>query len=150
EGFKIELVASEPLVHEPVAITWDGNGRLFVAQMDTYMQNVNGDGTDEPISQIRLLEDTDDDGRMDKSTAFIHSLVLPRMLLALDARPLANETYAYDPWSCGDTDNDGIADEKIHLYSNPRRRGRNLEHQQSGPNWNLDNRIYMTTPRYRL
>lgn len=150
EGFKIELAASEPLVHEPVAITWDGNGRLYVAQMDTYMQNVDGDGTDEPVSQVRRLEDTDGDGKMDKSTVFIDSLVLPRMILALDDRILVNETYSYDLWSYRDTDNDGVADEKINLYSNPERRGGNLEHQQSGLIWNLDNWIYMTTLRYRF
>src|SRR5690606_27100370 len=92
----------------------------------------------------------DGDGKMDKSTVFIDSLVLPRMILALDDRILVNETYSYDLWSYRDTDNDGVADEKINLYSNPDRRGGNLEHQQSGLIWNLDNWIYMTTLRYRF
>src|SRR5690606_40964812 len=52
EGFKIELVASEPMINEPVDIAWDGNGRMYVTQMETYMQNVDGDGTDEPTSRI--------------------------------------------------------------------------------------------------
>ena len=38
EGYRIELVASEPMVNEPVAIAWDGNGKMYVAEMDTYMQ----------------------------------------------------------------------------------------------------------------
>ncbi len=150
EGYKIELVASEPMIHEPVAIAWDGDGRMYVAQMDTYMQDVNGSGTDVPVSQVRLLEDTDDDGRMDKSTVFIDSLMLPRMILPLDDRLIVNETYSYDLWSYRDTDGDGVADEKINLYSNPNRRGGNLEHQQSGLIWNLDNWIYVTTLPFRF
>ncbi len=150
EGYKIELVASEPMVREPVAIAWDGNGKMYVAQMDTYMQNVDGDGTDEAISQVKLLEDLDGDGKMDKSTVFIDSLVLPRMILTLDDRLIVNETYSYDLHSYRDTNGDGVADEKIELYSNPNRRGGNLEHQQSGLLWNLDNWLYMTTQPYRL
>ena len=144
EGYKIELVASEPMVNEPVAIAWDGNGKMYVAQMDTYMQNVDAVGEDEPISQIKLLVDLDGDGKMDKSTVFIDSLLLPRMILPLDDRLIVNETYSYDLWSYRDTDNDGVADEKIRVYENPKRRGGNLEHQQSGLVWNLDNWVYTT------
>lgn len=144
EGYKIELVASEPMVNEPVAIAWDGNGKMYVAQMDTYMQNVDALGEDEPISHIKLLVDLDGDGKMDKSTVFIDSLLLPRMILPLDDRLIVNETYSYDLWSYRDTDNDGVADEKIRVYENPKRRGGNLEHQQSGLVWNLDNWVYTT------
>ena len=52
----------KPMVNEPVAIAWDGNGKMYVAQMDTYMQNVDAVGEDEPISQIKLLVDLDGDG----------------------------------------------------------------------------------------
>ncbi|MBS1576997.1 MAG: cytochrome C, partial [Bacteroidetes bacterium] len=45
EGYKLELVASEPMVEEPVAIAWDGNGRLYVAEMRSYMKDI--EGTDE-------------------------------------------------------------------------------------------------------
>lgn len=144
EGYKVELVASEPMINEPVAIAWDGDGKMYVAQMETYMQNVDGDGTDEPISRIMLLEDTNGDGKMDKSSVFIDSLLLPRMILPLDDRLLVNETYSYNITSYRDTDGDGIADEKTPVYVNPNRRGGNLEHQQSGLVWNLDNWIYTT------
>ncbi len=150
EGYRVELVASEPMVHEPVAIEWDGNGRMYVAEMNTYMQNVDGDGTDEPVCKVKQLIDTDGDGKMDKSTVFIDSLVLPRMILALDDRLIVNETYTYNLWSYRDTDGDGVADEKIPIYTNPNRRGGNLEHQQSGFIWNLDNWIYMTYLPYRF
>ncbi|MGJ8715624.1 MAG: DUF7133 domain-containing protein [Maribacter stanieri] len=144
EGYEVQLVASEPMINEPVTIAWDGNGRMFVAEMNTYMQDVNGTGTDQPISQIKLLEDTNGDGKMDKSTIFIDSLLLPRMILPLENELIVNETFSYDLWSYKDTDNDGIADKKERMYYNPNRRGGNLEHQQSGLVWNLDNWVYTT------
>lgn len=61
-GYRLELVASEPMIHEPVAITWDANGRMFVAEMNTYMQDVNGTGELAPVCSIKRLEDTDGDG----------------------------------------------------------------------------------------
>ncbi|MEJ7685006.1 MAG: hypothetical protein WKG06_45610 [Segetibacter sp.] len=40
----MELVATEPMIKEPVAIAWDGDARMYVAQMETYMQDVNATG----------------------------------------------------------------------------------------------------------
>lgn len=145
DGYKMELVASEPMVDEPVTIAWDGNGKLYVAEMNTYMQDVDGTGTNRSISKIKQLIDTDGDGKMDKSTVFIDSLLLPRMILPLDKGELiVNETYSYDLWKYTDTDEDGVADKKERVYYNPNRRGGNLEHQQSGLLWNLDNWVYNT------
>ncbi|MDO5972350.1 cytochrome C [Flavivirga aquimarina] len=144
EGYKVELVASEPMVDEPVAIAWDGDGRMYVAEMNTYMQDVDGTGTNRSISKIKLLEDLDGDGKMDKSTVFIDSLLLPRMILPLENELIVNETFSYDLWSYKDTDNDGVADKKERVYHNKNRRGGNLEHQQSGLLWNLDNWVYTT------
>ncbi len=144
EGYKVELVASEPMIDEPVAIAWDGDGRMYVAEMNTYMQDVDGTGTNTSISKIKLLVDTDGDGKMDKSTVFIDSLLLPRMILPLENELIVNETYSYDLWSYKDTDGDGVADKKERVYYNENRRGGNLEHQQSGLLWNLDNWVYTT------
>ncbi|WP_052823455.1 DUF7133 domain-containing protein [Neotamlana sedimentorum] len=144
KGFKVELVASEPMINEPVTIAWDGDGRMFVAEMNTYMQDVDATAENKPISKIKLLEDLDGDGKMDKSTVFIDSLLLPRMILPLKDELIVNETYTYDLWSYKDTDGDGVADKKQRVYFNPNRRGGNLEHQQSGLLWNLDNWVYTT------
>lgn len=142
EGFRVELVASEPMVQEPVAMVWDGNGNLYVAEMRTYMQDINATNENTPTSQVVKLEDTDGDGKMDKRTVFIDSLLLPRMLLALDDRLIVQETYSSNIDTYRDTNGDGVADEKVRVYQNDTPDKRNLEHQRSGMLWNLDNWIY--------
>ena len=150
-GYHLELVASEPQIQEPVAIVWDGNGRLYVAEMRSYMQDLNGTGERIPICRITRLEDTNGDGKMDKSTIFIDSLILPRMMLALDDKLIVNETYSFNLYSYQDTNRDGIADEKVLVYHNDAPDESNLEHQKSGLIWNMDNWIYVTynPVRYR-
>jgi glucose/arabinose dehydrogenase len=74
EGYHLELVASEPMIKEPVAIAWDGNAKMYVAEMLTNMQDADAVGEQEPRSRISLLEDTNNDGKMDKSTVFIDNL----------------------------------------------------------------------------
>jgi|GEM_PF-70224 len=140
-GYRLELVASEPMIEEPVLCVWDGNSRMYVAEMRTYMQDAEGTDQDLPRSRVSLLEDTDGDGRMDRVTRFVDHLVLPRMILPLDDRIIINETYTQDYYSYRDTDGDGIADEKILLYRGGKDGG-NLEHQNSGLTWGLDNWIY--------
>lgn len=152
KGYHMQLVASEPMVSQPVAIAWDGDGRMYVAEMNTYMQDVNGSGEGKPTCRIVRLEDTNGDGVMDKETVFIDSLVLPRMILPLDNRLLVNETYSNNIYSYEDTNGDGVADVKKLVYANDSKDGKNLEHQKSGLIWNLDNRIYVTVDpvRYRF
>lgn len=150
EGYRLELVASEPMITEPVAIAWDGNGRMYVAQMETYMQTVDAEGQEEPGSSIMLLEDTDDDGTMDKSTVFIDNLVAPRMILSVGYELFVNETNSYDIYAYKDTNGNGQADEKRAVYENPKRAYGNIEHQRSGLDWNLDNWIYVTTDPVRF
>jgi mono/diheme cytochrome c family protein/glucose/arabinose dehydrogenase len=150
EGYHLELVASEPMIQEPVAIVWDGNGRMYVAEMRSYMQDINGTGEDLPICRITRLEDTDSDGKMDKHTVFIDSLVLPRMMLVVEDQLVVNETYTYSLYGYRDTNGDGKADQKTLMYENDKRDNANLEHQRSGLVWNLDNWIYMTSSKARF
>ena len=150
KGYRLELVASEPMITEPVAIAWDGNGRMYVAQMDTYMQTIDAKGQYEPESKIMLLEDTDDDGRMDKSSVFIDSLTAPRMILTVGHELFVNETNSYSIFAYQDTNGDGRADKTRTVYHNPKRAYGNIEHQRSGLDWNLDNWIYVTTDPVRF
>jgi glucose/arabinose dehydrogenase/mono/diheme cytochrome c family protein len=152
EGYRLELVASEPMIKEPVAIAWDGNGRMYVAEMITYMQDADAKGEQERVSRISLLEDTDNDGKMDKSTIFIDSLLLPRMMQVVHDELLVNETNTIDIYSYRDTNGDGKADQKKLLYQNKKYtvNDANMEHQRSGLDWNLDNWMYMTYDPVRM
>ena len=149
KGYHAELVANEPMINEPVSIAWDGNGKMYVAQMMTYMQDADATNENMPWSRISLLEDTDEDGEMDKSTVFIDSMVLPRIMLPLDDRVIVGETFQRNLYSYRDTNNDGVADEKILLLEDTVRDNRNLEHQDASMLWSIDNWLYVTNKAFR-
>lgn len=146
KGYHMELVASEPMIKEPVAIAWDGNGRMYVAEMNTYMQNADATGEQQPLSRILRLEDTDNDGKMDKATVFADSLLLPRMMQCVGDELLVNETNSITIYSYKDTNGDGVADIKKIVYENAKyvSSDANMEHQRSGLDWNIDNWMYIT------
>jgi glucose/arabinose dehydrogenase len=78
EGFKIEFFASErefPNLANPVQISFDNEGRLWVATMPSYPHYQPGD--ERPDDKILIYEDTDGDGRADKETVFADKLSLP-------------------------------------------------------------------------
>ena len=152
KGYHIELVASEPMVKEPVAIAWDGDARMYVAELLTYMQDADATGELAPQSRISLLEDTNGDGKMDKSTVFIDNLLLPRMMLCVDHELIVNETNTIIITAYKDTNGDGKSDSKRIVYQDAKYRpgDMNMEHQRSGMDWNLDNWIYMTYEQARF
>lgn len=149
DGYSLELVVGDPIIKEPVLTVFDGNGRMFVAEMRTYMQNIDGDGEHAPKSRISLHWSSKGDGVYDKHTVFADNLLLPRMILPLKDGVLVNETDTSDLWLYRDTDGDGVADKKELVFSGGRR-GENLEHQSSGLIWAKDNWIYQTLNPYRL
>ena len=148
-GFHIELVASEPMVQEPVAICWDGNGRMYVAEMNTYMKDANATGEFEHTSRIKLLDDADGDGRMDKATIFVDSLLLPRAILCVGDQLLVQETNVQHIRSYRDTNGDGKADVQKIVFRNDVLDVRNLEHQNGALMWNMDNWIYPSRDNLR-
>ncbi|MEJ6725052.1 MAG: discoidin domain-containing protein [Akkermansiaceae bacterium] len=143
DDYSFELVLSDPHIHEPVAMAWDGNGALYVVEMRTYMQDADAKGEQEATSRISRHEDTTGDGVYDKHTVFIDNLLLPRMVLPLDDRIMVGITNTLDLWTYRDSDGDGVADEKVKVYEGGNRGG-NMEHQPSGLVWNLDNSINIT------
>src|SRR5687768_4513858 len=139
-GYRVELVASEPLVQEPVMINWDGEGRMWVVEMPGFMRDIEGTGERDPIGRIVVLEDTNKDGRMDKRTVFQDGLVLARSLRVLDRGVLVAEPP--NLWLFQDTDGDLRADRKERVADQYGRREANVEHTENGLLWALDNRIH--------
>jgi putative membrane-bound dehydrogenase-like protein len=73
EGFKVELVASEPDIVNPVAMTFDEKGRIWITESLEYPRKAPGPGRD----RIKVLEDTDGDGKADKFSIFAEGLNIP-------------------------------------------------------------------------
>ena len=149
QGYRLEPVLSEPQIAEPVMIAFDGNGRMYVAEMRTYMMDADATGEQEPFSRVSRHEDTDGDGVYDRHTVFADKLLLPRIMLTLDDRIIIGETNTDDLYIYRDSDGDGVADEKT-LWFKGGPRGGNMEHQPSGLVWAMDNGLYSTYYDYRL
>ena len=103
-GFKVELVASEPMVKDPVFVDWDDEGRMWVGELRTYMRDLDGTGENERMSRVMVLEDTDQDGVMDKATPFVDDMINVRCIAFVDGGVLVVETGGL--WLCKDIDGD--------------------------------------------
>ena len=145
-GLKIELVAAEPLVEDPVSITFDEAGRMWVVEMLGFMPDIDGTGEEDPVGRISVLMDTDADGQMDSSIVFLDSLVLPRAVAVVAGGALIAENIPL--WYVEDTDGDLRADTKTLI--DPAYGGRGLpEHSANGLWRGMDNWYYNAKSKYR-
>ena len=150
-GFKLELVLAEPDIISPAAIAFDGNGRLYVAEMRTFMRDSDGTEQHEAKSRISMHESSKGDGVFDRHHVFADNLVLPRMILPMDRGILTNETHSDDVVRFTDTNGDGVADTRQVFYTGVGTgRDGNVQHEQSGFIWGLDNWIYSTYNAFRF
>lgn len=136
-GFTVDVVAQEPLVMDPVAFDWGPDGRLWVVEMADYPLGLDNQG--QPGGRVRFLEDTNGDGKYDRSTLFQEGLPFPTGVMAWDDGVLV--TAAPEILFLRDTDGDGRADEREVLY-----RGfveGNQQHRANGFAWGLDNWIHV-------
>ena len=104
-GFHLDLIASEPQISSPVAVTFDENGRLFVLEMRDYSEQRD---VKPHLGQIRMLEDTDHDGTFDRATIFADNLPWPTAILW--ARGALYVCAAPDILRIEDSDGDGKAE----------------------------------------
>ena len=151
-GYRMELVAAEPDVINPTLIEFDGNGRMYVGEMISYMMDAEASREHDPISQITRWESTKGDGRYDTRTVFADKLVAPRMILPLqDGVILTSETDSDNLLKLTDTNGDGVADQREVVFTGIGQSGdANIEHQKAGLLWNLDNWIYTTYNAFRI
>jgi mono/diheme cytochrome c family protein len=150
-GYRMELVLSEPNVINPAAMAFDGNGRLYIAEIRSYMLDADAGKQHEPTSRISMHESTKGDGAFDKHTVFADNLLFPRMVLPLDKSILTNETHSDDVLRLTDTNGDGVADKREVFYTGVGAgRSGNVQQAQSGFVWALDNWIYSTYNPFRF
>ena len=141
-GYRLELVASEPLVQDPILIDWDPAGRLWAIELPGYMRDINASGEYEPIGRIVVLEDTNGDGVMDRRTVFADGLIQPLAVKVLDQGVLVGEPP--NIWLMRDTDGDLRSDRKDLVTAGYGRRETNVEVNANALLWGLDNRIHMS------
>src|SRR5438874_202008 len=137
EGFKIELAAAEPLVVDPVAMAFDEEGRLFVVEMIDYSER-----REEKLGRIRMLSDTDGDGKFDKATVYADKLPWPTAIICWNGGVFVGSSP--DIYFLKDKDGDGVADERKVVLSGFGNGVAKLNVQQllNSFNWGLDNRIH--------
>lgn len=132
-GFKIELVASEPLINDPVAMTIDEYGRMYVVEMPGVPFNKSG------IGRVMLLTDTNGDGKMDSSTVFADSLILPTGVMRWKKGVIVTDPP--NVYYMEDTNADGKADIRNLVLTGFDTS--NLEANVNNPIYGLDNWIYL-------
>jgi putative membrane-bound dehydrogenase-like protein len=158
-GFQIELVASEPLVLDPVAFEWGADGRLWVVEMADYPSGITERGSptrssSETIDALRLTEprsngvrgggrvifltDTNADGRYDTRTVFLDGLNFPSGVMPWRKGVLISA--APDILYAEDTDGDGKADLRKVLLTGFREG--NQQHRVNGFEYGLDGWVY--------
>jgi putative membrane-bound dehydrogenase-like protein len=129
--FEISLIASEPLINNPMNINWDEKGRLWVAETPEYpngLRKVNvpawmdsgslkpGFYDRDPLDRISILYDTDDDGVMDAKKVFADNIELVNSFVFYKDGVIA--AAAPDIWYFEDTNGDDVADKRTKLYTN--------------------------------
>lgn len=136
ETFQIEAVATEPLVIDPVAFDWDAQGRLWVVEMRDYPLGMDGRG--KPGGVIKLLRDTDRDGKYDTATEFLKEVGFPNGIMPWRDGVLisAAPTIFY----AADTNGDGVADIRKTLVTGFAEG--NQQHRINGFEMGMDGWVY--------
>ena len=136
-GLQVQLVAAEPLVRDPVAIAFDHRGRMFVVEYGDYP--IGPPEGESPLSRVVMLEDRDNDGRMDRRHVFADKLKFAHSLMAFDGGLLVGAQTQI--LFLKDTSGDHVADVRKVLFD-----GFQPAHPQmqiGNPRWGLDNWIYL-------
>lgn len=144
DGFELELAASEPLLEAPVAMDFDNQGRMWVAEMRGFMRDLAGNNEDAPNGRISILEDKDHDGFAERSTVFLDSLVLPRGL----AHVYGGLLYVTPPFLWF-VEINGDKPGRKTLVDSSYAEGGSPEAQANGLMMNIDNWIYSANSQFR-
>jgi len=136
DGMKIELVAGEPLVTSPVDMAFDEDGRLWVCEMNDYPFGP-AEGNP-PQGRVKVLDDDDGDGRMDRATVLVDKLAWPTGLALWDGGCFV--CAAPDIFYFKDTDGDGAADVREVVFTGFGKQ--NVQALLNNIKWGIDNWFY--------
>ncbi len=137
-GFEVRLFAAEPDVINPVAMTWDARGRLWVLELYEYPSGAAAG--QKPRDRVKILEDTDNDGRADKVTVFADGLNLATGMLLGNGGVYVGQAPEF--LFLQDTNHDDVADTRTVLLN-----GFGLDDRHellNGFTWGPDGYLYMT------
>lgn len=148
-GFRIELVAAEPMVQEPVVMQFDPDGRLYVVEMRGYMPTLAADTEFDPSGRVSRLESTKGDGTFDKATVVLDKLVMPRSIgLAGDGFLLSEPPNV---WFCKDPKGTGEFEKGKAVFTDfAALKPADPEHKANGLTWTLDNWYYNANWGFRF
>ena len=137
KGFIVEPVCAEPLIEDPVALCFDEDAAMWVVEMRGYMHDKEGSGEDQPLGRIKIITDTNKDGKYDSSRVFLDSLIMPRSVtIVKDGILLIEPPALYFV-----ENKNGTAGKKIMLDT-AFADGGNPEHQPNGLMLGIDNWYY--------
>ncbi|NNE33593.1 MAG: c-type cytochrome, partial [Rhodothermales bacterium] len=143
-GFDVDLIAAEPDIVAPVALTFDGDGAIWVVEMRAYMEDIEGSTEDKPIGSIRVLRDLDGDHEYETVSTFLDGLVLPRAIAIANGGLLVAE-----PPNLWFYENDNYVAGQKTLVDSTYAVGGNPEHQPNGLVRAIDNWIYSAKADFR-
>jgi putative membrane-bound dehydrogenase-like protein len=135
-GFRVDQVAAEPLVVDPIAVAFDENARMFVVEMRDYSEQA-----EEHLGRIRLLEDTDGDGSYDQSYVYAEGLSWPTAVACYRGGIFVGAPPHI--YYLRDDDGDRRADTKELVFTGFGRS--NVQGLLNTFEWGLDNRIHGAT-----
>lgn len=134
--FDLQLFAAEPMVVNPIYINWDEKGRLWVIETVDYPNEIRNDDVGD--DRIKILEDTDGDGKADKSTIFAEKLNIPTSFVFSNGGIIVSQSPSH--LFIKDTTGDDKADIRKEILSGW---GKNDTHAQSSNlRYGLDNKIW--------
>ncbi|MDB6118764.1 MAG: rane-bound dehydrogenase domain protein [Verrucomicrobiaceae bacterium] len=127
EGFEVHLFASEPMINKPINMAFDARGHLWVSSTVEYpycadksrWADPQGSSVKDSRDAIKILEDTDGDGKADKVTVFADGLNIPTGVLPWHKPEHKAGCIAWsipNIWYFADTDGDGICDLREVLF----------------------------------
>ena len=145
DGFRLDPLAVEPMVMDPVAAAYDEDGRLYVVEMSDYphvdpandkpfAENLG----DPPVGRVRVLTDDDGDGVFDRGESFAEKLSWPTGVAVWKGGVFVAATP--DVWYLKDHDGDGKADERRRVLTGFRKY--NVQAVMNNLQWGLDHRVY--------